>query len=44
MYSMSGCKDDEKSEVYVKWPSMKQGIENFIRNCDMCQRNKATPL
>ena len=32
----------ERIKLYAQWPSMKQQIENYIRNCDTCQRNKNT--
>ena len=32
----------ERIKLYITWPNMKQEIETFIRNCDTCQRNKAT--
>jgi hypothetical protein len=27
-----------KKEFY--WPGMRQGVREFIRECDICQRNK----
>ena len=32
----------ERIKLYLQWPQMKQDIENYIRNCDICQKNKAT--
>lgn len=32
----------ERVKLYVQWPLMKQEIENYIRSCDTCQRNKNT--
>lgn len=32
----------ERIKLYISWSNMKSDIENYIRNCDICQRNKAT--
>jgi hypothetical protein len=30
----------ERIKLYVSWPNMKSEIEEYIKNCNVCQRNK----
>ena len=32
----------ERIRLYTSWPGMKQEIEDYIRQCDVCQKNKIT--
>jgi hypothetical protein len=32
----------ERINLYIYWPNMKSEIENYFKNCDVCQRNKVT--
>jgi len=31
-----------KGSNYVTWPGMFQDVENYIKNCEICQKNKFT--
>ena len=30
----------ERIKVFTTWPGMKQPIENYIKQCEICQKNK----
>jgi len=30
----------DRIKLYTSWPGMKQEIEDYIRKCDICQKNK----
>jgi len=30
----------ERIKLYTSWPGMKQEIENYVRHCDICHKNK----
>jgi hypothetical protein len=32
----------ERIKLYTSWPGMKQEIENYIKKCEICQKNKIT--
>jgi hypothetical protein len=32
----------EGIKLYTSWPGMKQEIENYVRHCETCQKNKIT--
>jgi len=32
----------DRTKLYTSWPGMKQEIEDYIRQCDVCQKNKIT--
>ena len=32
----------ERIKLYTSWPGMKQEIEDYIKYCDICQKNKIT--
>jgi hypothetical protein len=32
----------ERMKLFVTWPGMKQQIENYIKKCEICQKNKLT--
>jgi hypothetical protein len=32
----------ERIKLYASWPGMKQEIENDVKHCDTCQKNKIT--
>ena len=32
----------ERMKLFVTWPGMKQEIENYIKECEICQKNKIT--
>ena len=32
----------DRIKLYTSWPGMKQEIEDYIRQCDICQKNKIT--
>jgi hypothetical protein len=32
----------ERIKLYTSWPGMKQEIENYVRHCETCQKNKIT--
>ena len=32
----------ERIKLYTSWPGMKQEIENYVKHCDTCQKNKIT--
>ena len=32
----------EKLKLYVTWPGMCRDVEEYIRKCDICQKNKFT--
>jgi len=34
----------ERLKLYVTWPGMFQDVENYIKNCEICQKNKFTGL
>ena len=32
----------DRIKLYTFWPGMKQEIEDYIKHCDICQKNKIT--
>ena len=32
----------ERIKLYTSWPGMKQEIENYVKQCETCQKNKIT--
>ena len=32
----------ERMKLFTTWPGMKQEIENCIKKCEICQKNKIT--
>ena len=32
----------ERIKLYTSWSGMKQEIENYVRHCETCQKNKTT--
>jgi hypothetical protein len=32
----------ERLKIYVTWPSVFQDVENYIKKCETCQKNKFT--
>jgi hypothetical protein len=32
----------ESSKLYTSWPGMKHEIENYVKHCEICQKNKLT--
>jgi hypothetical protein len=32
----------DRIKLYTSWPGMKQGIENYVKHCETCQKNKIT--
>jgi len=32
----------ERMKLFITWPGMKQEIENYIKECEICQKNKIT--
>jgi len=30
----------ERLKLYVTWPGMFRDVENYIKNCEICQKNK----
>jgi transposase InsO family protein len=32
----------QRIKLYTSWPGMKQEIENYVRHCETCQKNKIT--
>ena len=45
--NLAGChlgmnKTYEGMKLFIAWPGMKQKIENYIKKCEICQKNKTT--
>ena len=32
----------DRIKLYTSWPGMKQEIENYVKHCEICQKNKIT--
>ena len=32
----------DRIKLYTSWPGMKQEIENYVKHCETCQKNKIT--
>jgi hypothetical protein len=32
----------DRMKLFTSWPGMKQELEEYIKQCDICQRNKIT--
>jgi len=32
----------DRMKLFTTWPGMKQELEEYIRQCEICQRNKIT--
>jgi hypothetical protein len=32
----------ERIKLYTSWPGMKHEIENYVKHCEICQKNKLT--
>jgi len=35
-------KSYERMKLFTTWPGMKQEMENYIKKCEICQKNKIT--